>query len=188
MSSIKKIIFVALFFISSKGYTQIVARNAVFVELLGSSDFYSVNYDRIFIKDSLIKLSVNIGLGVYPSPAVGPPLTTGVSQNYSTSINLLIGNRRHYLELGAGITYSIGGLSFWAVPRNGKLHPTIGLFIVPRIGYRYQKDSKGFFFRVGFTPLILINDYSHLDLLTGNSGFKTPFFNYMGGLSFGYSF
>ena len=101
---------------------------------------------------------------------------------------MLIGKTKHYIEIGAGITYSLGGASFWAVPYNGQIHYTAGLFIVPRIGYRYQKDNKGFFFRAGFTPLILLNDYSHLEVLTRNSGFKTPFFNYMGGLSFGYSF
>lgn len=138
------------------GYSQERSiKNAVFAEFIGSGGLYSINYEYQFQKNA-----ARIGFAIYPE-TVSVPITIG----------RLIGKSNDLLELGIGVTI----LKFVSDSET-----ELGiLFLTGVIGYRYQRPDNRFLFRIGFTPLININDVKAID-------FKRiiP----LGGMSFGFRF
>jgi hypothetical protein len=92
----------------------------------------------------------------------------------------LIGNGNHHLELGLGVTPHLA-TSLEFNPETSELEDKVvfGSLIPLRIGYRYQKPEGGFFFRVGYTPII---DFPP------RTGGNWSFNPYSAGVSFGKSF
>jgi len=119
-------------------------RHSIYAEILGSSMFYSVNYDYLFrIYKNDIKLAVGTGIGYfsyrYRSPE-GNKFITARYFYFTPEINFLFGKKSHYFETGTALMSMIvngGGAHF--VP-NG------------RVGYRYQPQKGGFLFRIAYTP------------------------------------
>jgi len=176
-----------------------MAKNSVFVEILGNAfSLGSLNYDRIIFQSKIIKLSLSTGIGLYPlTDSYLQPKKTYFEYGIPLSVNALIGKRNHFLEIGVGLTYSKGAEASFSHDHStnqaGVTNDTYNeyfselLVFVPRVGYRFQKNKHGFFFRVGFTPLIILKDYTRLDLIMPGIGrFLT--FNPNGGISLGYSF
>ena len=177
---------------------KVMAKNSVFVEILGNSfNLASLNYDRIIFQAKIIKLSLTTGIGLFPvidNEIV--PKKTYFEYGIPLSVNALIGKRNHFLEIGVGLTYSKGAeTSFSHEHSTNQAGVTSDIYtayfsellvFVPRVGYRFQKNKHGFFFRIGFTPLIILKDYTCLDLITPTGRFLT--FNPNGGISLGYSF
>jgi len=120
-------------------------RHSIYAELLGSSIYYSVNYDyllRIY-KDN-IKLAVGAGIG-YISLFIG----AGPQRNllrafyFTPEANFLFGKKSHYFETGVAFMTGIF---------HGKC---VHVHFCPsgRVGYRYQPQKGGFLFRIGYTPV-----------------------------------
>jgi hypothetical protein len=84
------------------------------------------------------------------------------------------------LELGNGFTSYLAS-RFQFYPDSFEVREKVGFaaFVPFRIGYRYQKPEGGFFYRVGYTPFLILP-------LGGreNSVFEYRF----GSISFGKSF
>lgn len=113
----------------------IYKRNAVFVELFGSSVYvYNLTYDReIWVRDNK---RVNAALGLQFFPKLGLLQYNLVS--FSPQFSFLYG-KTHCLEIGAGLSYDLF-FKNWGLPL--------------RLGYRYQPMESGFFFRAALTPII----------------------------------
>ena len=145
MNSILLCVFITFgFVINLKAQTSDsigIKRNNIYVELGGSSYFYSVNYDYVVFKSRLSKITFGGGLAYFP--------IFGSNFNYSLNNNFMIG-KTHNLELGLGILKLIGE----------------GYGIPCRIGYRYQPKSKGVLVRLACTPL-LGDDMKHFGLSLG---------------------
>ncbi|MEM9324296.1 MAG: hypothetical protein AAGA85_01515 [Bacteroidota bacterium] len=119
-----------------------VARNSLFVEVMGTGTLVSLNYDRILLKKGPWGLAGRIGFTYTPimedfSDVGGPGIPVEISGLY--------GKRNNFFELGFGAAYH------YVFDDSDDNHL---LFLVPRIGYRYQKPAGGFFFRAAFTPWI----------------------------------
>ena len=78
-----------------------IARNAVYLELLGNGGLYSVNFERILYDT----LALRVGFATWNSPAIfydgTPPdrfMTVPVTVSY------LLGGGERKLELGGGVT------------------------------------------------------------------------------------
>jgi len=85
------------------------------------------------------------------------PLHSGyVVPAFIPAISALYGKSTHYLELGVGFNaaYQKSHSFDEDFPNNTKGQTYWSKSIVPRIGYRYQKSARGFFFRAGYTPSI----------------------------------
>lgn len=115
---------------------------AVYLELGGSGGFYTMNFDTRFTSKAN-GWGGRIGIGYFPT-LFGPGGVTSVP----LVINYLKGEKKHFLEVGAGATYlsvkgNLLGLSSYA-----------GSALIGNlaIGYRRVSDS-GFTFRTGLTPL-----------------------------------
>lgn len=122
----------------------VTTKNAIFLELGGNGIFYSLNYDRLFPISEKVNISSRVGihytngfpLEFYRTMAV--PIE--VSGLYSIHQN------KHFIEIGAGITYLNNHDLF--------VNQTENILACSfRAGYRFQNPSGGFFFKIGFVPL-----------------------------------
>lgn len=131
-----------------RDYSKDPALNANFIEILGNSGFlFSVNWDRIFLYKPDLKISGRIGVGIWPS---GP----NIEQSYVVENNYIFLDGDHHLEVGPGLTLwrkynPVCSDTSQYDPKYKWENVWFGMF---RLGYRYQKNEEGFFFKAGFTP------------------------------------
>lgn len=104
-------------------------RNTIYVEVLGSSLFYSVNYEARLINKNSFGLSARIGLTVFPNVTLVP-----------IGISILKGKRINFFEAGAAI-----------VPDTDQY-----INYSAAIGWR-RNGPKGLFTRCGFSVFYSIN-------------------------------
>lgn len=128
------------------GKTVTYRPNSIYVELLGNSFiFYDLTYDRIIYKKN--KLGFTVYLGAQFLPTGYNPWDEPIT-NITTGINMIIGHT-NYFETGVGFTNIHIPISNFDIKN----------FIPIRLGFRYQKDSSGFLFKIAFTPLIRIDKF-----------------------------
>ena len=190
-------------------YVTPIARNTIYLELLGQSLYYSINYDRIHQVSERSKTSFTLG-------ACFLPVTDFYTTAGSGSYNYLLGRRNHYLELGIGLSgmQLVNGnvtSSYTTSNAQGEefTQSELGastnyfLFLTPKIGYRFQQLEGGFFGRLTLTPPVgLISYYGPFQaynnpnfnssgetllILKEAAFFPTVIFPWAG-ISFGYTF
>lgn len=122
---------------SSYGQADFTKRKSVFLEIAGSGGLGSLNYESHFLRKNVTELTWRAGLSVAPIDK-----NNGIGLVFPLMANALIGQQSHKLELGLGqgITITTKGNIF--------------ALTTAAIGYRYQSDSKPWFYRVTYTPLI----------------------------------
>lgn len=139
-----------------------VARNAVYVELLGSAGLYSVNYDRLLSDHVSARVGVMFvgGVDIENGDKAGVLLAPVVA-------SYLVGGGSNQLEAGLGF-----GLASAAIDDDELGEAAgAGFYGTGVVGFRHQPRDGGFVFRVGLTPLFTADTF-------------VPWF----GASFGYSF
>jgi hypothetical protein len=114
-------------------------QHSLFIELLGTSAFrYNVTYDCSFKLAEKHKIAAGLGLQ-YTRDLCG----------LSPQINYLYGKKFH-LELGIAYTHQIEPPSSY-----GRYYP---LQIIPmRMGYRYQKENGGIFYKLALVYYLVCN-------------------------------
>ncbi|GAB3535195.1 hypothetical protein GCM10027443_23690 [Pontibacter brevis] len=122
------------------------ALNAVYVEVGGNSDVYSINYDRVVYQRDRFKTAVRAGLGtnlffLEDEDSVYPVVPLEVMA--------LVGNRQKHFEGGLGYTRR-----FTDDPE------LIQNMYFARLGFRYQVPRGGLLVRVAITPFISPNSES----------------------------
>ncbi|MFD2245837.1 hypothetical protein [Pontibacter ruber] len=127
--------------LSAQYLTQpISAYNAVYGEVGGNGDVYSLNYDRIVFQQSLLKAALRVGVGtnlffMKDEPSVYPIVPVEALG--------MVGRRQKHLEFGLGYTRR-----FTEDPE--LLH---NMFFA-RIGFRYHTPDGGLVVRVAATPFV----------------------------------
>jgi len=121
----------------SFGQSAADQRKSVFLEVAGSGGLGSLNYEQLFLRKNTTDFTWRAGLSFAPIDK-----NNGTGIVFPVMVNALIGKQSHQLELGLGqgITLTTRG-SFFALT-------------TAAVGYRYQSDSKPWFYRVTYTPLI----------------------------------
>lgn len=119
------------------GQTTFKSKHLVYIEIAGSGGLGSINYENLFLKKKSTEFSWRAGLSLAPIDK-----NNGTGIVFPLMFNTLIGKNSHKLELGLGqgITVTTKG-NFFALT-------------TAAIGYRYQPESKRWFYRVTYTPLI----------------------------------
>lgn len=155
-----------------------IARNTVFVEILGRGGLYSINYDRIVFCKKKTKVIIRGGFSFIPLShwdGLGGPWTVPME------MNLLIG-KKHHFECGIGISYWYGAFSYR--DDHDRIMRSISLWLVPQIiGYRFQKYQGGFFIKADIHGWFKIYEF--------NKQFNASYFATAGpgyGLGIGYTF
>ncbi len=146
---------------------QKLARNTVFIELLGNAGLglYSVNYDRIVYHKAQFGLSIRGGFSLMPTSNRSIFVLT-----FPILVNLIHGKKNNHFEFGFGCTFQ---------PVVGAKSPVNRYPLTANISYRYQKPSGGFFFKVGYTPVYYYEDEDDATNIISRC---------LIGISFGYSF
>jgi hypothetical protein len=146
---------------------------AFYFELFGRAAGYSVNFDVRTARGSRNGWGINAGFGIMSANAnrgaVGVFLPFGV--------NYLFGKKKHFVEVGAGVTYmrligdNVPRTEWWGIFDIATKKVENSLFGNFTMGYRFMPLTKGITCRATFSPLILDGDFQ-------------PW----GGLSIGYQF
>ena len=134
--------------ISAQNVQTPIKKNTIFLELAGNSPFYSLNCDRIVVKEAKWKLAARVGAMYFGDNR--NYLVSTRNKNYSIPLELsfLKGKYNHNLEIGIGAT------PFFREYVETIYYNKFSIGSFGRIGYRYQKDNGGVFFKAGFTPII----------------------------------
>lgn len=157
----------------SPDFNKYYSRNAFLLEGLGRTATFSLNYERRRVLTQKLKLGTQIG--------VAPGLKRVRVPLY---INLHYGRRVHHAEAGAGIVFQFSSevtqnhliYNRWQILRDQT-------YQVLHLGYRYQPLEGGFFFRIGYTPLIGI---AYEQILRNFYKINRPF-QHWGSISIGYA-
>lgn len=157
---------------------QFTAKNGIYLELGGSSGRYALNYSRIFHQKGKLKLNASAGFSMWRDKV--NDFKTYWLPVIPLEVTALYGNLNHHLEMGFGFTSLLDRTLFYdsgSLELDDKV--VFDAFIPLRVGYRYQKPEGGFFFRVGYTPIINFPP---------RTGGNWSFYLYHAGISFGKSF
>ncbi|MCP4440435.1 MAG: hypothetical protein GY810_15940 [Aureispira sp.] len=148
----KYIFRLSLFFLSFGIHAQKdlpISKNILYVEGLGIGGFGSINYERILfdIPQHKISLSGRLGVGTYNF--------LDYNHHFNPDLIFPIGiyafyGKTHHAELGIGYILST------IVQASRSLQPIrkANTHLSFSIGYRYQKNSKGLFIGLRYSPII----------------------------------
>jgi hypothetical protein len=139
-------------------------QHTIFAEGFGNVGlWYSVGYDYTLKLKEKHKLSFNCGFQYIPYHK------KHFTFSLPAQISYLYG-KNHHVELGAGGTYQLYRFNDehdknWIIPF--------------RIGYRYQRENGGFFFKIAYTPV-----YTNVSFFNDGWWFMPLF----AGIAVGYTF
>jgi len=111
-------------------------QHSVFLEFLGNTSPLPCNitYDCSFRIAKKHKIALGLGISYFNGTFISP------------QINYLYG-KKHHLELGVGTNLGLW-TDTWRVLN----------FMPTRIGYRYQRNNGGFFWKIAFVPHFAIRE------------------------------
>lgn len=148
-----------------------------YLEAGGAGGYYSVNAERVFASVGKFKLSGRVGFGNANFDLDNYNNDPRKYYTIPVGVQAFRGSGYRHIEFGLGLSYIEGedALVTYETIENETL------YLVPSIGYRYQKPSGGFFVRVLYTPHIRIKEFS------GFTGFDEKFDQWLG-ISIGHCF
>jgi hypothetical protein len=128
---------------------------AIYLNIGGASPFVSFQYDRR-LRAVTNGFGYTIGAGYMKILGV-TVFSVPVAANY------LFGQRTHFFEVAAGVTYVTASVDLIA---NAEVKNSGSAFLYTlNAGYRYHPTNGGYFFRVGVGPLFFTGDFSILPYL-----------------------
>lgn len=123
-----------------RDYKKYPARSATFIEIGGNGSLYSLNFDQLLVYREQFKISGRAGLAIYPNGFY-------IEQAYVLENNYIFFSSPHHLEIGPSVTLQRKFQTSCREPMHDIWENIwYGMF---RLGYRYQKEEDGFFFRIG---------------------------------------
>ncbi|HVA99099.1 MAG TPA: hypothetical protein VNG53_09405 [Bacteroidia bacterium] len=142
--------------ISKPQNIQGLCKNAIYIEGGGNAVTNSLNYERnlLYSKNIITNLRLGFGMDFFRIKSSVVPLLP-IEINSLTNMNC-----NHHLECGIGITpyYSpVEESPAFPIYENldiSNLKSKVNALLVVRIGYRYQKKTRGWIIRVAYTPII----------------------------------
>lgn len=146
----KTLLTVLFLIITSSSIAQ--KSKSVFLEVGGNGGLASLNFDSR-LNNTEKGLGYRIGFGFIP-PTYEFFDSRPAIWTIPVGLNYLVGNNRHHLETGLGMTYYFfkGTTSdVWGIYENDK---GSGIVFVPSVGYRYAPKGKAFQGRLFISPLI----------------------------------
>ena len=155
----KRLFFILLLFlVGFGGFAQKQHRHTVYGEVGGNAILYSVNYDVMLTQGGAFN-DLSFRIGVSPGFWFIEPGPSSVWLFIPIELNAIfhMTNNSH-LELGMGSVVHRGTELYGEQKRISYAVTRTKAYMTLRTGYRYQRPSGGFFFRIGFTPLLFVNN------------------------------
>lgn len=146
---LKKIaLTIIAFLIYSSSFSQqsannAIHRNTVFVELASKGAIYSVNFDHIFRQGEKLNYSYRAGFSIEKNSIAFP-----------IGISFITGQQSHHAEFSLTV---IPFIDKYETFLSGDNVSDKYLYVVPSVGYRFQRPAGGFFLKAGIAPLILLD-------------------------------
>jgi len=168
-----KNVFIFLFILSGSTYSfsqaQIIEKkqqksSSIYVD---GPIITSVNYERTLKRDTKVKSTVSIGLGISPFKRVGFNFhfkKYNSNDKYLMSVpvsyNLIFGNGHNHFEVGSGVNI-IQRKSFNIYATDTAGHPigsalaqnNTDIFLKVHAAYRFEKATGGLFFKAAITSM-----------------------------------
>jgi hypothetical protein len=128
-------------------------KHIVYLELGGTSYFYSVNYERIAFHKNAFAAFARVGFEYLPIEGADRII------HFPLGVNMTYGQKKHRLEAGFAALFRMNfdpgvgfGEGFYLT------EPPTRIFLSPSIGWRFHAKpnewGSSFFMRVAFTPII----------------------------------
>ena len=136
------IVFINASYSQSK-QNNITARHTFYADFASKGAYYSVNYDRVFHQGKKVNASYRAGFSIFNN-VIALPL----------GINFFTGQNNSHLEFSFTIVPYIEAYNSFL--KSNDLSDK-KLYVIPGIGYRYQKAAGGFFFKAVASPLIYLD-------------------------------
>jgi len=153
---------------SEQSDTIYTSKNAFYIDFNTKGAFYSINYDRIFYGKNQIYLTYRFGFSIL-NDAIAFPV----------GINLFTGEKNSHIEYSLTIVPYID--HYKSIGSDNDL-PDKYLYVIPGIGYRFQKPKGGFFVKAAISPTIFLDppsdDFWNMDpkfYITANMGIGLSF-------------
>lgn len=154
-------------------------KNNLQLEFGGHGLIYSVNYERLLVNTTKMKMIAKVGASYYN------PIGGTIGFWFPFSVNGLCSFNQHHLEFGIG-----------QILTRERIHSTNNnslknwdMLGSMTLGYRWQKPESRFLLRAAFTPFLIINYNQRQD---DPAGRNDPIFDSWlipsGAVSFGYAF
>lgn len=143
---IKSFLFSGIMFLAYSASSQVNVKglkNALFVEVSSRGPVYSINYERTFKTSSISAYNYRAGFSIEKSGLgfpIGLGLVRGKNAHHPEVTLVLFPYIKHYNSL------------FNTKDSSDKV-----LYIVPSLGYRYQKWDSRFFIKAAAAPLLLLD-------------------------------
>ncbi len=145
-----------LFLVGNSAFGQKQYRHTVYGEIGGNTILFSVNYDYMLTQRGEYNLSFRIGC----APGFGLIEPSGSITLFLIPVELNaifnMTNNSHW-ELGIGSVINRGTELYGEQKTISYSVTRTKTYMSLRTGYRYQRPLGGFFFRIGFTPLLFVN-------------------------------
>ncbi|WP_458987373.1 hypothetical protein [Pontibacter sp. CAU 1760] len=127
--------------VQAQEFTQdFKALHAVYIEVGGNGDAYSLNYDQVVYQQEKFKAALRAGIGTNLFFMEGEP---GVYPVVPLEALALVGNKRKHFEGGLGYTHRFTDAA-----------ELMKSMYFARLGFRYQVPRGGLLVRVAITPFI----------------------------------
>ena len=147
-------IFLIIFFITN--LCVLKAQNdfnplSLTLDIAGNSGLYSINGEYLIKKFNGYTLNARAGFGymtIKNAEFISLPL----------GANLFIGTGKHHVETGLGMSY-IKGMNNARNTLTEDWYESEGVYFIPIMGYRYDKLKRGMFFKIYYSPQIVIRDF-----------------------------
>ncbi|MDF1549687.1 MAG: hypothetical protein P1P88_17805 [Bacteroidales bacterium] len=169
------LIFIALSICMSVNYgwsqqkdSTFYSKNTTYVDFASKGAFYSINYDKIFHQKKKFTLSYRIGFSILED-GIAMPL----------GVNLFTGKGNSHVEYSLTVIPYID--HYKSFLSSNDLSDKY-LYVVPGIGYRFQKPTGGIFFKIVVSPMIF------LDPPSSNFWKMDPKLYFAGNVGIGFSF
>ncbi len=144
------------------------SKNTFYIDFCTKGAFYSINYDRIFYGKNRIYLTYRFGFSI---------LTDAIA--FPVGINLFTGKKNSHLEYSLTVVPYID--HYKSLGSDNDLSDKY-LYVIPGLGYRFQKPKGGFFIKAVISPTIFLDppsdDFWNMDpklYFTANMGIGLTF-------------
>jgi hypothetical protein len=152
-------------------------RNTIYHETntnLGNFNYNSLNFEHLLNCSPTSTVGFSLGVIYYSFPKIS---SWGVPLN----INFMFGRYSNLFEVGFGATYMNVYKNYEKTL--GKYDDNVSYAgLNAHIGLRHQNTEGGFFYRVGFTPMLSILNYEEIPII------KDKILIPMAGVSIGWTF
>mgnify|MGYP001596852598 CR=1 FL=1 len=142
-----------------KDKKRVLDKNNVYLELLGSGYYYSINYERLIVASKAVAFFGRGGIEYLFFKGMDKVV------HFPLAVNMLIGKKKHFLEMGAGALLRLD-FSGDAVGDGYYLTtPPTRIIFTPVLGYRFMSARNSYgetvMVRVMATPLIGMNVFDN---------------------------